>query len=335
MLRYVWRHASGVGLRNAQRWNRKQVRGWNCRLLSNASRIENENENDVDERKGICAAYCAPFGLSVTCMADRLRESIVQRGCNDDVKVYMRDVVHIGFVKDDKIGRNKEYESHGFLFSSGAMVFWNISDELRGNLIRLCEKCGEGEKDGLYDLSFEEFDHEFSFILNNKRDSGFLQDEMIINDFNKIGELLAFSYGLAQSVKLMIHEEQIDGLVLKTRELPEMLAKDGHIRLTREQVKRLMGELLMAKYAVNLVSDVLDTPEYFWNHPKLERLYHQSLLEVQLRQRVNILDDRVQVIQQALDLLNTELSTQTSDRVERAILALITVEVVIELLRLF
>lgn len=178
----------------------------------------------------------------------------------------------------------------------------------------------------------EEFDHEFKYTIDsNRKQATFKNDAIYLSDFSDPAQLLAFSYGLAQSVKLLLFEEIIDSLVHRTQTLPDELARDGKIQLSQRDLKRLIGELLAARYSVNLISDILDTPEYFWQHPELENLHLECAREVELRQRARILDTRTQVIKDALDILNNELSSSSSDRVERAILFLIAVEVSLEI----
>jgi len=78
----------------------------------------------------------------------------------------------------------------------------------------------------------------------------------------------------------------------------------------------------------------LDIPDYFWNHPHLEPLYIETVAAIELKSRASILDSRVGVIRDALEMLNGEIRAQSSLRVERAILALIAVEVALEVSKL-
>ena len=45
---------------------------------------------------------------------------------------------------------------------------------------------------------------------------------------------------------------------------PQILATTGHVTLTRKQIAQLIGRVFIQKSAVNLLSTVLDTPEFFW-----------------------------------------------------------------------
>ncbi|RUS19030.1 hypothetical protein BC938DRAFT_475831 [Jimgerdemannia flammicorona] len=54
---------------------------------------------------------------------------------------------------------------------------------------------------------------------------------------------------------------------------------------------------------VNLVSNILDTPEIFWSEPALEPLYSAIRGYLEISQRVELLNQRVAVISDLLDML--------------------------------
>lgn len=285
---------------------------------------------------GVCAAYCAKTPVPLSTVSSLFREGsgLHEEYSAGHVEICANDVVHVplGVAAD-------EARSHAFFFSSGAVVFWGVPLALRRVLLRkVWGLMDDGPTQARYGdeaMAMEDFDHEFVYRVDtSRRRASFKNDEIQLSDFEDSQQLLALSYGLAQSVNLCIHEEAVDVLVLRTRALPDELARDGRIRLPQRALKQLIGELLRARYSVSLVSDILDTPEYFWNNPGLEQLHKECTDAVELRQRARILDARVLVIKEALDMLNNELSSNSSNRVERAILFLIAVEVVLELARL-
>lgn len=341
-----------------------------CRLRSDRSSLSTTSAPDKSKGKpkirvvrgdrdsmnepavGVCAAYCVSNPVSLVRVAERFRtdsfsmhHAVPLLKCRSaGLKMFAGDVLHVPLEVTEGECVN---EGHAFFFSSGASVFWGLSTEVRRKLLRTLVKFQErsttitsiptvkdGDTEGL-PLPMKEFDHEFRYKIDaGLKEARFHNDEIFLRNFGNAEELLALSYGLAQSVKLLLYEEVIDSLVNRTRTLPDELAKDGKIKMSQWQLKRLIGELMVARYSVNLVSDILDTPEYFWQHAELERLHLECAREVELKQRARILDTRVQVIKDALDILNNEVSSSSSNRVERAILALIAVEVVIEVARL-
>ena len=80
---------------------------------------------------------------------------------------------------------------------------------------------------------------------------------------------LAISYALATSVKLGSFEDGIEKTIQDSRYIPEELAIKGHISLNKQEVSRKIGELYMQKSSVNLMYDILDAPDFFWDFDNL------------------------------------------------------------------
>lgn len=78
---------------------------------------------------------------------------------------------------------------------------------------------------------------------------------------------LAICHALAQSTKLCVYEERVVGLVSNTKHLPQHMARHGTVRISAKEVARLIGQVFLQRSAVNLLSSVLDTPEFFWSAP--------------------------------------------------------------------
>ncbi|CDF37043.1 unnamed protein product [Chondrus crispus] len=302
----------------------------------------------IQDGDGVCAAYCVSAPVSLTAVSNHFKsrnfsihlekENLLFKSTG--FNLYSGDVAHLPL---QSVGTSA-YHGHAFFFSSGAAVFWGLPISVRRQLLDSLANFQDRSTPPILHslrtkhtlpLAMEQFDHEFNYIVDGTRKTAtFKNDAIQLSSFSDATQLVALSYGLAQSVKLLLFEEEIDNLVKRTRTLPDELARDGKIQLSQRDLKRLIGELLAARYSVNLVSDIMDTPEFFWKHAELEGLHVECAREVELRQRARILNTRTQVIKDALDILNNELSSSSSDRVERAILFLIAVEVVLELGRL-
>ncbi|CAN0570642.1 unnamed protein product, partial [Ectocarpus sp. 12 AP-2014] len=98
-------------------------------------------------------------------------------------------------------------------------------------------------------------------------------------------EKLAYSCSLAQSAKLFVFEERLDNIIETTAKYPQVLAATGKIPLTEVQIGRLVGRVLCEQNEVNLHSDILDTPEYFWEEDAWEPAYEAlcAYLDIPLR----------------------------------------------------
>ena len=158
------------------------------------------------------------------------------------------------------------------------------------------------------------------------------EDEITLQTKNVLSKL-AISYGLAQSVKLTTFEETIQKTIDRTRSLPEDLANKGKIRMSRKGISRKMGELFTERNFINLHSEILDTPEFFWNYPELEPFYRRTAHYLDVSKRVEVLNRRLTVVHELFEILSNELNHQHTSRLEWTIIILIVIEVVIALLR--
>ena len=75
---------------------------------------------------------------------------------------------------------------------------------------------------------------------------------------------LAVSYAIAQSSIVAIFEERIMQKVAEYKFIPETLASVGKIELSAKEMGMMVGEIFVIRHDLNLHSDILDTPDFFW-----------------------------------------------------------------------
>ena len=70
----------------------------------------------------------------------------------------------------------------------------------------------------------------------------------------------------------------------------------GKVEISRKGIAQLIGRVFLQKAAVNLLSTVLDTPEFFWSAPdSMQTLYKKVCEYMELEERVEVLNNRFQV----------------------------------------
>ena len=70
----------------------------------------------------------------------------------------------------------------------------------------------------------------------------------------------------------------------------------GKVAISRKEIAKLIGKVFLQRAAVNLLSTVLDTPEYFWSAPdSMQSLYKRVCEYMELDERVEVLNNRFQV----------------------------------------
>lgn len=142
---------------------------------------------------------------------------------------------------------------------------------------------------------------------------------------------LAISYGLAQSIKLEAFEEAIKEAIKKNDSLPEQIATRGIIPLSRRAIFKRMGEIFLARSSINLNVEYLDVPEFFWRNPNVEPFYIMTKKFLDIPNRVMALNQKLDVLQELLDILNSQLQHRHSSLLESIIIILILVEIMVSL----
>ncbi len=240
------------------------------------------------------------------------------------------------FVSDDLVHAKMKIEGNDegsdvFFFESGSFVFWPSNDPSSIHLIE--ELIKPFETGPIKAPETEELSFRYDQGLHKPR----IESETLVlpSDEPSIKAKLAFSNGIADSVKLATLERLLQEYIAKVKDIPTALCTNGKINLTREQVLHLIGELLHFRSVLNLRSELLDTPELYWSEPDLEQIYLRTSRLLETRTRINILNRKLDYANEMAQLLRSHLSEQHSLKLEWGIIALIAVEVAFELFHAF
>lgn len=210
-----------------------------------------------------------------------------------------------------------------FFFSYGSTVSWGFSKE---KALKFLEEIKEFEHQPREELETDEFTYVYGDTPKIIEDEITLPNEDILTK-------LAISQGIAQSVKLGTFETAIQKTFNSTKHIPEDLSKQGKIPLSRREIRKKMGELFIERNSINLHADVLDTPEFFWEYPELEPLYKMISNYLDIETRVEVLNQRLDVVHELFEMLGNELNHQHSSRLELTIILLIVIEVILTVSR--
>jgi uncharacterized Rmd1/YagE family protein len=231
-----------------------------------------------------------------------------------------RDIIFVNF------GKHEEGSEIGaFIFGYGSVVMWGLSSSEEKEVLSTLKLYEEGS----YDIPEREI------MAYSYGDKEAVIDDCIILPSPDFHVKLAFSHGLAQSVKLSVFEGIVKKTIDMTRSIPEQLSRYGRIPLSKKEIQCKMGELFIERSSINLHFDVLDVPEYFWDHSDLEPLYTMIATHLDLETRVDVLNRRLDIIHDLFGVLGNELNHQHASRLEWIVIILILIEVTLSLFRDF
>ena len=145
---------------------------------------------------------------------------------------------------------------------------------------------------------------------------------------------LAVSHALAQSTMLAHYERRVTESVRSTAHIPRDLALTGSVDMTRRDILKLIGKLFSMKAEVNILSPLLDTPEVFWTAPDaLQSLYKSLCVYMELDARVAVVNARLNVVEDLLQMLQQTVYARHSQKLEMVVILLILVEVIVGLMQ--
>ncbi|KAJ1621609.1 hypothetical protein T492DRAFT_1068467 [Pavlovales sp. CCMP2436] len=220
-------------------------------------------------------------------------------------------------------------DSDIFIMPYGCVVFWNLRADEENSFLELLKPFASEL------VEKREFD--FLTLASNATSCSTstrkVSEDSVTLETDLPAEKLAISFGLAQSVKLSALEEQLDETVSDVRHIPEEMSRNGRVRFSEREVSKLTGRLFLFRSEVNLYSDILDgQPTWFWDNEDFASQYEQTSQYLDLSNRVDVYNQRLDIVGELVENLNDRLNHKDSAKLEWIIIWLITVEIIMGLL---
>ena len=112
------------------------------------------------------------------------------------------------------------------------------------------------------------------------------------------------------------------------------MAKDGKIPLQRKGLTKRIGQLFVDRASINLHSDILEAPDYFWEDDEYLEMYTRTAKYLEIGRRVEVLNKRLDMIKELFDMLAGGLNHAHSNKLEWIVIILIFVEVFFQVIAL-
>eukprot|EP00741_Cyanophora_paradoxa_P007276 tig00001095_g7039.t1 len=274
-------------------------------------------------------SYCVATSFKMRALL-----SYLQQQEDMPIRVY-RDVIYARRFTEG----SEEDGGDVFYFPYGVIVSWGLR---RSQEQRLLDEIREFAEEPVPRVQLDSMEYTYGATTRIRNDeivlprSPSLSEDLLDNngwagrEWEKVVLLkLSHSHGMAQSVKLIVFEDKVQSTIRKTRYIPQVMAQTGKIKLTSKEMHRRVGEILFERHSINLHSDILDVPEFFWEYTELEPVYEITARYLDVEKRVEVLNRRLDIVRELFDLLSTELNHKYSSRLEWIIIILIVIEVIL------
>jgi uncharacterized Rmd1/YagE family protein len=217
-----------------------------------------------------------------------------------------------------------------FVFKNGTVVSWGIKRYQMNDYLNIIKLLVDKPISLLVD---DECHYQIGTKTSIEPHDFFDVDCLMIE--NNSDELkLSLSYGFSQSIKLRYFETIMEALIEKYNPMIQTLSHTGEMPIKRKQIQQVIGEILGAKSEMNLISNFLYHPKYFWQHPTLEEHYIMLERYLHIERRVNAMNHRVDTLNEIFNMFNGYLESRHGHNLEVIIIILITLEILIAVLNL-
>ncbi|KAM7347080.1 required for meiotic nuclear division protein 1 homolog [Cochliomyia hominivorax] len=234
-----------------------------------------------------------------------------------------------------------------FFFREGSVVLWNFSDLETNNVLSFLKPFekeaylkplvrSESEVMPYTYIPHSVVDIEGDLIASSDVEpaKAFFQNGKFFltsgedNFYNKY----TFSNAMATSIKLGIWEATLDRYIDSMAFITDDMKKGRRIRISREEILRKTGELLALRHVINLSSDLLDTPDFYWDREDLEALYVQVCNYFSISRRTKVMNEKINHCVELAELISHNLNEAHNTRLEWMIIILIMIEVGFEII---
>ncbi|QSZ29685.1 hypothetical protein DSL72_004202 [Monilinia vaccinii-corymbosi] len=222
-----------------------------------------------------------------------------------------------------------------FVFSYGVVVFWNFTERQ--------------EKDILADLTFSAHNTGVSLVVRPQEEvdleteelhfeySNFADRPRIFNDMITLTSgdhmiKLGMSHAIAQSTKLSFFEERMSQTMLSAEDVPKHLALTGQLGMSRTEILKMLGRLFKSRVDVNLSSNILDVPSFFWDsEPMIHPLYEAIREYLEIGPRITTLNERCRVFLDLAEVLSDNIADSKMSTITWIVIILIILSIAVTL----
>jgi uncharacterized Rmd1/YagE family protein len=219
-----------------------------------------------------------------------------------------------------------------FVFDFGAVVFWGFSRGEETNLLKTIRMFVTKGFVGV--AEYQSGEDDMAFVVSPEASTISIANDVItLPELSVPKDRLSVSFAIAQSSVLAIFEARIEQKVEEYKYIPTTLAAYGRVHLSARKLGMMIGEVFVIRHDVNLHTEILDTPDFFWNEKfeTFDQQYRMVLGYLEMPSRTEVLNTRLDMLRELLDVLQQQLETAHGVKLEWIVIWLIVAEVVLQL----
>lgn len=314
------RHMETVYLNTERKGIQKSISALQAKKRVPRKKTQVGKIQQLEEEKWIAVAYSSAEEYNISALSRELEK----KGLYENIPLPedAGEVIHVR--AKYQLGNEPR---HIYFFSEGSVVFWNVPNLEQQSVLHFLKPF----ETNAYDENLISEEKEDLIYIYSDSGTKFSNGTITLNPHEETDlHTYTFSNSLALSVKLAMWEAALESYIDSMEWMTECMKKGEKIKMSRDQVFRKRGELFALRHVINLSSDLLDTPDFYWDRQSLEILYQQTCNHLNIAKRTKVMNERLGYCSELIDLLGNHMNDKHHVRLEWMIIVLIMVEVMFE-----
>lgn len=212
-------------------------------------------------------------------------------------------------------------EEYAALTKFGTVTFWNVKRPLAREFIKEITPFVKSRREN-YD-----FTDTIKIHIGTETEK-ITFEELYLRDLD-LEKIKIISYVSAQSVALDRYEDEIDQRLDELGKVVENLKASGRTRFTESSLLKQVGNVLSVKQNTVSSLSLFDKPNETWEREEIEKLYNKLRSEYELRDRFDVLNEKIDFLSENNTMLMNFISSQKAHYLEIIVIVLIVIEIVI------
>lgn len=212
-------------------------------------------------------------------------------------------------------------DEYAVLTKFGTVSFWNVRKSLTGQFVKEIAPFVKGMRE-----SYDYTDTIKVYISSEPEKVSF--EKLYIKNLD-IEKMKIISYVSAQSVALDRYEDEINARLDELGKVVENLKTSGRTHFNQGNLLKQVGNVLSVKQNAVSSLSLFDKPDETWEREEIEKLYDRLRSEYDLRDRFDILNEKIDFLSENNTTLLNFIASQKSNSLEIIIIVLIALEIIL------
>ncbi len=212
--------------------------------------------------------------------------------------------------RDDLVVYSFGEASFAVLFSFGVVVFWNVPLVKQQAFVRELHPIIKSPVK-------PEVTDQFVLVIGKEDRIGFDRIEL---KTMSMSDVIALSFVFAQAVVLERMEQAVDQQLYELNRILRPIEKVGRITMHRRMLLRKLGFVLRDRTHSFYEYGFQQTPPEAWSNSRIERLYRELVEELEIADRIQIINEKWNTVSDTTQFVLGLLSEQKNFRLDITLL---------------